>query len=123
MLQLFKNLFSGAKKMNITQIADHYFVSPQISIEEVAAAKAQGFQTIVCNRPDNEEPNQVNSDKVAAACAEHGLDFVFLPMQGPAFGPEYLPQVQALVNDKKKVLAYCRSGNRSSILFNAAMNG
>lgn len=109
--------------MNMTQIADNYFVAPQLSVDDVSAAKAQGFTTIMCNRPDNEEPNQVNSDKMAAACAEQGLDFVFLPMQGPSFGPDYLPQVQALVNDNKKVLAYCRSGNRSSILFNAAMNG
>jgi len=106
--------------MTWTQIAQNYWVSPQISASQLDEAKALGFDTVVCNRPDDEEPGQINSDVIAAACATLGLDYLFLPMQGANFSAEYVEQIQQLNQANKKVLAYCRSGNRSSILYNAA---
>jgi uncharacterized protein (TIGR01244 family) len=107
-------------RMTWTQIAQNYWVSPQISASQLDEAKALGFDTVVCNRPDDEEPGQINSDVIAAACATLGLDYLFLPMQGANFSAEYVEQIQQLNQANKKVLAYCRSGNRSSILYNAA---
>ena len=106
--------------MNWTQIADNYWVSPQLETADVAAAAEAGIEVIVCNRPDNEGPDQINSAEIAAMAEQNGLTFIYLPMQGPNFTPEYVEQVKQLNADSKKVLAYCRSGNRSSILFNAA---
>jgi uncharacterized protein (TIGR01244 family) len=107
-------------RMTWTQIAQNYWVSPQISASQLDEAKALGFDTVVCNRPDDEEPGQINSDVIGAACATLGLDYLFLPMQGANFSAEYVEQIQQLNQANKKVLAYCRSGNRSSILYNAA---
>ena len=33
--------------MNIRQIADNYAVSPQISVEDVAAIKSAGFKSVI----------------------------------------------------------------------------
>jgi uncharacterized protein (TIGR01244 family) len=107
--------------MNPTQIAENYFVSAQIAVADVSTAKAEGYQAIVCNRPDDEEPGQVNHDLIKAACEEQGLSFYYLPMQGPNFTPDYVEQVKTLISDNQKVLGYCRSGNRSTILYNAAL--
>ena len=41
-----------------------YSVAPQISIEDVAVAKAAGFAMIVNNRPDGEEAGQPDGDKL-----------------------------------------------------------
>jgi uncharacterized protein (TIGR01244 family) len=108
------------RKMNWTQIADNYWVSPQLESADVTAASEAGIEVIVCNRPDNEGPDQINSNEIAALAEQNGLTFIYLPMQGPNFTPEYVEQVKQLNTDGKKVLAYCRSGNRSSILFSAA---
>ena len=107
--------------MNWTQIAQNYWVSPQIDASQLTEAKAMGIDTVVCNRPDNEEPGQINSDVLRAACATLELDYLFLPMQGPNFSTDYVEQIQQLNQADKKVLAYCRSGHRSSVLYNAAM--
>jgi len=106
--------------MNWTQISDNYWVSPQIDEAQVTQAKEFGIEAIVCNRPDNEGPDQISSELIEAACNQNRLDFIYLPMQGPNFTPEYVAKVKQLVDENKKVLAYCRSGNRSSILFKAA---
>ncbi len=112
---------SGDKKMNWTQIADNYWVSPQIDEQQVVEAAKQGYNVIVCNRPDGESDDQIPSHTIATAAKENGLEFIYLPMQGPNFTPDYVQQIQTLNTENKKVLAYCRSGNRSSILFNAAI--
>jgi uncharacterized protein (TIGR01244 family) len=107
--------------MNWTQIAESYWVSPQLSLEDVKQAAESGMDVIVCNRPDGESADQITSADIKAAAEANGLNFVYLPMQGPNFAPEYLTEVKTLVTENKKVLAYCRSGNRSNILYNAAM--
>lgn len=106
--------------MTPTQIAESYFVSAQIAVGDVQTAKADGYDVVICNRPDDEEAGQVNHEAIKAACEAEGIAFHFMPMQGPNFTPEYVEQVKALIADNKKVLGYCRTGNRSSILFNAA---
>lgn len=106
--------------MNLTQLSDNFWVSPQISEEEVLEAKQQGFEVIVCNRPDGESPDQTTSELIQQATESAGLEYHFLPMQGPNFTQDYLDTIQSLNQSGKKVLAYCRSGNRSSILFNAS---
>lgn len=106
--------------MTPTQIAENYFVSAQITENDVQVAKDEGFDVIVCNRPDNEEPGQTNHEAIQAACNVAGLTFEFMPMQGPNFTPEYVESVKSLIASNKKVLGYCRTGNRSSILYNAA---
>lgn len=107
--------------MNWTQIAESYWVSPQLSIEEVKQAAENGIEVIVCNRPDGESADQIASADIKAAAEANGLAFIYLPMQGPSFTEDYLVQVKGLVEENKKVLAYCRSGNRSNILYNAAI--
>jgi uncharacterized protein (TIGR01244 family) len=108
--------------MNWTQIADNYWVSPQLETADITAASEAGIEVIVCNRPDNEGEGQINSAEIATLAEDKGLAFIYLPMQGPNFTQEYVDQVKQLNADNKKVLAYCRSGNRSSILFNAAQS-
>lgn len=101
-------------------ITEHYFVTGQISVDDIKEAARQGFEVIMCNRPDGETPDQPNYSELQAAAEAEGLQFLFMPMVGPNFDASYLPQVNELVDNEKKVLAYCRTGNRCTILFNAA---
>lgn len=122
MIQLLKNLFTGEKTMNWTKIAENYWVAPQLTAQDIKQAAEQGMNVIMCNRPDGEEPGQPTSAEMKSAAEAEGLSFVYLPMQGPNFTEDYVRQVKTLNSEQKNVLAYCRSGNRSSILFNAAIN-
>ncbi len=98
------------------RITDGVSVAPQISPEDVAAAKAQGFATIVNNRPDGESPDQPPGAAIAAACAAAGIDYVAIPIDHTGFN---LDQVEAMAGALAKgpVLAFCRSGTRSCNLW------
>lgn len=107
--------------MNATQLANNYWVAPQISLDDVAEAKAQGFEAIVCNRPDGEAADQPPAADIQSAAEAAGLKFYMLPMNGPVFSAEQAETLRSVLQQNDKVLGYCRSGNRSSILYRAAM--
>ena len=107
--------------MSWTQIADKFFVNGQIDAADVAAAKEAGIELIVCNRPDGEEANQPPHAQLKALAEEAGIEFTYLPMRDLNVLPEAVEGLKAVLAQDKKVLAYCRSGRRSSVLFEAAV--
>ena len=93
-------------------------VAPQISIDAVAEAKAAGVALIINNRPEGESDDQVPGADIAAAAHAAGLDYVAIPVTHSGFSePQVMAMVKALQGAKGKVLAYCRSGTRSTLLW------
>lgn len=106
--------------MNIRQISDSYSVSPQISVEDVAAIKAAGFKGVICNRPDNEDPGQPSADQIKAAVEAAGLEFRWVPViSGQMTAQNVEDQAEALDALPGPVFAYCRSGTRCTNLYAA----
>lgn len=100
------------------KLTDTVFVSPQIGLAEVAAAKAQGIAMIVNNRPEGESDDQVPGDEIAAAAAAAGIDYAAIPITHAGFSETQVQAMaQALEKAKGPVLAYCRSGTRSTLLW------
>ena len=97
------------------RVTDEFWVSPQISVEDVAKAKAEGFTRIINNRPDGESPDQPASAQIEAAARAAGLDYVFAPVSGRP-SPEAVGAVRAATHGTSgKTLAFCRSGTRSIV--------
>lgn len=95
-----------------------YSVAPQIGIEDVAEAKAQGFAMVVNNRPDGEEPAAPQGEHIGAACAAEGLAYAAIPIGHAGFSHAQLDALDAvLAGATGPVLAYCRSGTRSTHLW------
>ncbi len=110
--------------MEIRPIADGYAVSPQITPEDVAAIRDAGFTTVVCNRPDGEITPDVQAEAIRAAVEGAGLRFVLNPVVGGAITMENVEaQGAALAEAEGPVLAYCASGNRSSIVWALSQAG
>ncbi|MCC5984262.1 MAG: TIGR01244 family phosphatase [Rhodobacteraceae bacterium] len=110
--------------MEIRPIADGYAVSPQITPEDVAAIRDAGFTTVICNRPDGEIPPEVQAEAIRAAVEGAGLRFVLNPVVGGAITMDNVEaQGAALEDSAGPVLAYCASGNRSSIVWALALAG
>jgi sulfide:quinone oxidoreductase len=103
--------------MEIRKLDETISVSPQVSPADIAGIAREGFKSIVCNRPDDEEQGQTTSDQVRAAAEAAGLAFAYAPAESGALTAENVnamrDAVQAL---PKPVLAYCRSGARSQKL-------
>ncbi len=94
-------------------VTDRFSVSPQISLDDVAAAAAQGFTVIINNRPDGEAPGQPTSAEMEAAVHAAGLAYVHAPVMGMPGAAQIEAMRQATAAAPGKVLAYCRSGTRS----------
>lgn len=90
----------------------------QIEPEDVAAAKEQGFTTIINNRPDDEQPGQPAGAAIEAAAHEAGLGYVAIPVDHAGFAEwQVAAMADALEKADGPVLAFCRSGTRSTFLW------
>ena len=101
------------------QITPRLYVSPQISVDQVEQAKALGVTMIVNNRPDDEEPGQTNGAAIEAAAKAAGIGYAAVPVAHGGFAPWQLDGMAAALEQagEGKVLAYCRSGTRSTLLW------
>ena len=109
--------------MPILKIADNYAVAPQISSDEVAAIAADGFVAIICNRPDNEEPGQPNAAEISAACEAAGISFHHIPVSAMPIASDLAEQHYGVIADAGgPVLGYCRSGQRSTIIYESGIS-
>jgi uncharacterized protein (TIGR01244 family) len=98
-------------------ITAHFSAAPQISVADVAYAAQAGFKAIICNRPDDEDAGQVSAETIAAACKSHHLGFTHIPISGPADPISIENMRTAIEAADGPVLAYCRSGTRSTNLW------
>ena len=104
--------------MTFRQLSEPVFASPQIGIEQVREAARQGIALIVNNRPEDESEDQTPGDAIAAAAREAGLDYVAIPITHAGFSESQVAAMrEALTRASGPVLAYCRSGTRSTLLW------
>jgi uncharacterized protein (TIGR01244 family) len=103
------------------KLTDDILVAPQIDVAAVAEAQAQGVTLIVNNRPEGESDDQVPGAEIEAAARAAGMDYVAIPITHSGFSqPQVEAMVAALDSAEGKILAYCRSGTRSTLLWSLA---
>ncbi len=104
--------------MEYRQISDDYSVSGQIQPEDIAAIKDAGFKSVICNRPDDEQPGQPAASSIQAAAEAAGLAFRYIPViSGQITMDNVEDQAEALDELEGPVFAYCRSGARCTNLY------
>ena len=105
----------------IRQLDDKTMVSGQLLPDQIADLKAQGVTMLVNNRPDNEDADQPMSADLEAAAEAAGMEYRHIPIRY-GMGPS---DVEAMRNalhatGDGKLLAFCRSGNRSTLAWAVA---
>ncbi|MGR3723823.1 TIGR01244 family sulfur transferase [Abyssibius alkaniclasticus] len=106
--------------MNLNKLSDTFSATGQLDVNDIAAVKAAGFGTVICNRPDGEEADQPTAAMIEAACADHGLAFHYVPMTPAGPGPTTVADFAAALNGASgNVLGYCKSGGRAAMLYKA----
>lgn len=99
------------------RLDDRTFVSGQVEAEDMAALAAQGFTAIVNNRPDGEESGQPSAAEIETAAKQVGLDYRFIPVSGGLSAAQVDAMADTLLGTNGKILAFCRSGTRSTYLW------
>ena len=105
----------------IRQLDDKTLVSGQISPADVAELQRQGVTIIVNNRPDHEDEDQPLSGEIEEAAGQAGVEFRFIPITR-GIGPSDVEAMHDAMRDcgDGKLLAFCRSGTRSTLAWAVA---
>ena len=104
--------------MEPKQISEDFFVAEQIEPSDLPAIAEAGFRAIMCNRPDGEDADQPSFAKIEAAAKATGLEAYHLPVKPGAINDENIEAFDAVLSNLPgPMLAYCRTGTRSAILW------
>ena len=100
------------------KLTDKIYVAPQIGVADVSEAAALGVTLIINNRPEDESADQTPGADVEVAANAAGLAYVAIPVTHAGFAEwQVTAMADALEKAEGKVLAYCRSGTRSTLLW------
>ncbi|RYE41901.1 MAG: TIGR01244 family phosphatase [Hyphomicrobiales bacterium] len=103
------------------KVTDQLFASPQIDVAAVEEAKALGIRIIINNRPEDESEDQTPGAQIEEAARKAGMGYVAIPVSHAGFSEAQVKAMaQALANADGPILAYCRSGTRSTLLWSLA---
>ncbi|WP_148264771.1 bifunctional protein tyrosine phosphatase family protein/NAD(P)/FAD-dependent oxidoreductase [Collimonas fungivorans] len=107
---------------NLFKHNDFFSTASQIGLEDLPIILAAGYKSVICNRPDAEDGgHHVGSKELAAACEALGLAFSYLPADATHLSKEHGAALRLLLADMPApVLAFCRTGNRSTNIFRLA---
>ena len=104
--------------MDIRPLDEALSASPQIAPEDLPAIAAQGFRSVISNRPDDEEPGQPSAEALRQAAEAAGLAFAHVPVVGGAISDQDVADFrEALADLPQPVFGFCRTGTRTTTLW------
>ena len=103
------------------EVTDTFWASPQITLDDVDEAAARGIALIINNRPEGEAEDQTPGPEIGRAAAAAGIEYRAIPVTHAGFSEQQVRDMcDALDGAPGPVLAYCRSGTRSTLLWSLA---
>ena len=96
---------------------DDTLVAGQVQPSDMAELEAAGVTMIVNNRPDDEEPGQPSSAEVEAAARAAGIAYRHIPVGSSGLSANQVQAMTEAMDEGGKMLAFCRSGTRSTYLW------
>lgn len=108
--------------VSITPVTSNFSVAPQLSPADLREIAQLGFRAVINNRPDGEGgPGQPDHMQMQQAAQAAGLDYVYVPVAPSADDATAIEHMREVLQQlPRPILAFCRSGNRSTKLFRAA---
>ena len=107
----------------IHYLAPDFAVAPQLSPEQIRALAERGFRSFLNNRLER-EPGQPPEAALVAAAAESSVQYERLPVDPAHITVEDVARFAAAMERMPRpMVAFCRSGSRSGILYRAVLDG
>ena len=105
----------------IRPLDDKTMIAGQISPQEVPELGRHGVTMIVNNRPDGEDEGQPLAADIEAAAEQAGIAYRHVPIRR-GIGPADVDAMQEAIREcgDGKLLAFCRTGNRSGLAWAVA---
>lgn len=98
-------------------INNNFAVIGQIQPSDIIELKKHNFSVIVNNRPDNEATNQPLSKEIEEIAKQHQIHYYHIPVSG--MSSEHINALKTVLakHQNEKILGFCASGNRASMLY------
>ena len=102
-------------------IDEDVYAAGQLGLVDVVVIAAQGVRTIINNRPDGEAEDQPAAAEIGAAAEAHGMRYEHVPVVSGRITAEDISNFAELLRQvDTPMLLFCRSGARSTMLYQAA---
>ena len=104
--------------------AQLFSLAPGVSVAgaldraDIDALAGAGVRTIVNNRPDGEDPSQLPAAEAQRLAEAHGIAYHHIPVTAATLSRADVDAFAAVLRDAPApVVAHCRSGTRSALLW------
>jgi uncharacterized protein (TIGR01244 family) len=102
----------------LMELAPGIAAAGALSTADIEALAAAGVKTIINNRPDGEDPGQLSADEARRLCATHGIAYHHIPFVAATLTRADIDAFDAaLKSAPQPVVAHCRSGTRSTMIW------
>ncbi|EKE23525.1 MAG: hypothetical protein ACD_6C00437G0006 [uncultured bacterium] len=96
-------------------------VSGQMTTNKFQQLIQQGFKSVIVNRPDQEQGNQVKVGQLRSIAEKSQVSVIYQPVNSGQISQANIEEFARYYNElPKPILMVCRSGTRSATLFNQA---
>ncbi|HXZ49478.1 MAG TPA: TIGR01244 family sulfur transferase [Usitatibacter sp.] len=107
----------------LNYLAPDFAVAPQLTPDQMRGLAASGFRSVVNNRLAQESGQPPEGELREAATASN-LAYVHLPVHPARITIEDVARFAELIEHlPRPIVAFCRSGSRSGLLYQAVMQG
>jgi len=100
------------------ELAPGLSVAGKLDRDDIEALAEAGVRTIVNNRPDDEDPGQLPAAEARRLAEAHGIAYHHIPVTAASLSRADVEAFAAVLGSAPQpVVAHCRSGTRSTLLW------
>ena len=102
----------------LAELAPGLSAAGKLDAADIEALAASGVRTIINNRPDNEDPGQLPAAEARRLAEAHGIAYHHIPVTAASLSRADVDAFAATLRSAPQpVVAHCRSGTRSTLLW------
>ena len=99
-------------------LAPDFAVAGSLDQPDIDALASAGTRTIINNRPDGEDPGQLPAAEARRLAEAHGIAYHHIPITAASLNRADVDAFAAALQDAPRpIVAHCRSGTRSTLLW------
>ena len=102
----------------LAELAPGISAAGRLDRADIDALAQAGIQTIINNRPDGEDPGQLPAAEARRLAEAHGIAYHHIPVTAASLSRADIDAFAAVLGSAPQpVVAHCRSGTRSTLLW------
>lgn len=104
--------------MNLQNLEPGFAIADALSPEDLEAVSRQGFRTVICNRRPGEAEDHPGEEPFSREAERLGLNWVCIPVASGEYSEADVAAFRRTLEEAPSpILAFCRSGRRSTHLW------